>query len=151
MAPELHNRHPARAVAPMPSHNVWRFMKILNARVHGYLDFVVVALFLAAPSMFGFGGRPQIACYVVAAVHLALSLVTAYPFGLLKLVPFPAHGVVELLVIPSLAALPWVLGFSEVLAARNFFLASAGLVAVVVVLTNYKAADAKASARPSFA
>ncbi len=126
-------------------------MKILNARIHGYIDLVVVALFLLGPSLFGFGGTPRIACYVVAAVHLGLTLSTAYPMGLLKLVPFPAHGVVELLVIPSLVALPWVLGFNEVLAARNFFLASAGLVAVVVVLTNYKAADARSHARPALA
>lgn len=126
-------------------------MKVLNARVHGYIDFAVVALFLLAPSVFGFGGTAQIVSYVVAAVHLGLTLLTAYPFGLLKLVPFPVHGVIELIVIPSLVALPWVLGFSDVPAARNFFLAAAGLVALVVALTNYKAADANVPAHPALA
>lgn len=125
-------------------------MKVLNARVHGVLDYGVVALFALAPTLFGFEGTPEIACYVVAAVHLVMSLLTAYPLGILKLIPFPLHGRVEVVVVPSLVALPWLLGFSDVLAARNFFLAAAALIAVVVILTNYKsAADSSSRAVPA--
>ena len=124
-------------------------MKILSARLHGLIDYAVVLLFLLAPTLFGFGGTPQIACYVVAAVHLTMSLLTAYPLGIAKLIPFPLHGRIEMVVVPALVVLPWLLGFSEVLAARNFFLAAAAAIAVVVFLTNYNAAEAAAQAHPA--
>lgn len=124
-------------------------MKILSPQVHGVIDYVVVALFALAPTLFSFGGTAQIVSYAVAGVHLLLSVTTAYPLGILKLVPFPAHGVVELIVVPSLVAIPWIFGFNDVANARNFFFASAALVAVVVALTNYKAAEASVPARPS--
>lgn len=119
-------------------------MKVLNARVHGMLDYVIAALFALAPTLFGFEGTPQIVCYVVAAVHLTLSLFTAYPLSIAKLIPFPLHGKVEMVVVPSLVALPWLAGFSDVTPARNFFLAAAALIAVVALLTNYQSADATA-------
>lgn len=114
-------------------------MKVLNPRTHGIIDYVLVALFALAPTLFGFEGTPQTLCYVLAVVHLSMSLLTAYPLGAMKLVPFPIHGALEAGVGVLLLVLPWLLGFSEVESARNFFLATGALVAVVVLLTDYKA------------
>jgi len=116
-------------------------MKVLNPRTHGIIDYVLVALFALAPTLFGFEGTPQTVSYVLAAVHLSMSLLTAYPLGAIKLVPFPIHGAIEVAVAVTLLALPWLLGFSQVEAARNFFLATGALVGVVFLLTNYKAGD----------
>lgn len=113
-------------------------LKVLNPRAHGFVDYAVVALFALAPTLFGFDGTPQILCYVLAAVHLTMSVLTAYPLGLVKLIPFPLHGMIEVVVAPTLAALPWLFGFSDNAAPRNFFLIAAAAVAAVVVLTNYK-------------
>ncbi len=117
-------------------------MKLFNARVHGVIDYLVVALFALAPTLFQFGGTPQTLCYVLAMVHLTMSALTAYPLGAIKLIPFPVHGSIEAVVALALVAMPWLFGFSEVEHARNFFLIAGGLVAVVVVTTNYKGSEA---------
>lgn len=117
-------------------------MNVLNARLHGIIDYLVVALFALAPTLFAFDGTPQMLCYVLAGVHFTMSVLTAYPLGAIKLIPFPIHGWIEAIVAPTLAALPWLFGFSQTETARNFFLVAAGLVAVVFIITDYKAAEA---------
>jgi hypothetical protein len=119
-------------------------MKVLSPKVHGYLDLAVVALFALGPSLFGFGGLPAVICYAVAAEHLILTLVTAFPMGIAKLVPFPIHGAVEAIAAPLLLASPWLFRFAGEPAARNFFLAAGLLVAAVYILTNYRAAEGPA-------
>jgi hypothetical protein len=116
-------------------------MKILSPRIHGFIDYAVVLLFALAPTLFGFGGTPRVACYVLAAAHLGMTLLTAFPLGALKLIPFTVHGALEGVIAVALAALPWVLGFDEMAPARNFFLASAVAVALTWLITDYKAGD----------
>ena len=114
-------------------------MKLLSPRIHGFIDYAVVALFLLAPTLFGFAGVAATLCYVLAAVHLVMSLLTAYPLGVVKLVPFPVHGALELAVAVGLVASPWLFGFSAVDAARNFYVAAGVAVSAVWLLTNYVA------------
>lgn len=116
-------------------------MKFLDPRTHGYLDYAAVALLALAPTLLGFAGVAATICYVVAAMQLGMSLLTAYPLGAAKVIPFPIHGAIELVVAIALVAAPWLFGFSTVDAARNFFIVSGlGLVGVYLV-TNYKAAE----------
>lgn len=116
-------------------------MKILSPRIHGYIDYAVVLLFALAPTLFGFGGTAQVVCYVIAGGHLLLTLLTAFPLGAMKLIPFPMHGGFEAVAAVGLAAMPWLARFSHVPVARNFFLASAAAVAVTWLLTDYRAAE----------
>ncbi len=62
-------------------------MKFINPRVHGYLDYALVALFALAPTLFGFGGIAEgavdiakilVAIFAVIAVVLAILGVLAY-------------------------------------------------------------------------
>lgn len=117
-------------------------MKILNPRVHGYIDYLAVLYFLAAPSLFGLTGLPATIFYVLAAAHLILTLLTAYPLGVVKVIPFPLHGAIELLAGIALVALPWLLGFanSDVL-ARNIYVASGALLFIAWLVTDYKTAE----------
>ena len=117
-------------------------MKFLTPRIHGYLDFVVVALFALAPTLFGFVGTPATLCYILAAVHLVLTLTTAFPLGILKLIPFTVHGALELVVSIFLVSAPFVLGFADQSSAKIFFIASGILVFLVYLVTDYKAAAA---------
>ena len=116
-------------------------MKILGPRPHGVIDYLAVVLLALAPTLFGFGGIAATLCYVLAVVHLVMSLVTAYPLGVAKLVPFPIHGGVELVVAIFLVAAPWIFGFADLAAARNFFVASAAALLLVYLLTNYRVTD----------
>ncbi|AUX42859.1 hypothetical protein SOCE26_042940 [Sorangium cellulosum] len=121
-------------------------MKILSPRVHGYIDYAVAALFLLAPSLFGFGGLPETLCYVLGVVHAGMTLLTAFPLGAAKLVPFPVHGGLEAAVGVFLVAAPWLFNFDEVAAARNFFLATGVAVGLVWLITDYRSAYASTAA-----
>lgn len=114
--------------------------KALNPKVHGMLDYGLVALFLLAPSLFSFTETAATVSYVIGILYLATSLLTKYPLGAVKLIPFPTHGVIESIMAVSWIALPWIFGFAGDAAARNFFIvAGIGLLAVVA-LTDYTGA-----------
>ena len=113
----------------------------LSPRAHGFLDYgasVVVAL---APSLFDFGGLPATLCYLFAVALFVMSLLTAYPLGALKLIPFPAHGMVEAASSLFLLLAPFLLGFSREVSARNFFVIAGLALGVVFLVTNYRAAE----------
>ncbi len=123
-------------------------MKLISPRFHGYLDFVVVALFALAPTLFGLTGVPMVLAYVLAAIHLTLTLTTAFPIGLLKLVPFPVHGWLELAVSLFLASAPWFLGFADQTNAKIFYVASGILIFGVFMTTDYTAAQSDPASQP---
>jgi hypothetical protein len=116
-------------------------MKVLNPRIHGYLDYGAVALLAVAPSLFGFSGMAAAICYFVAVVQLGMSLITAYPLSLAKIIPFTVHGGIELGVAIGLALSPWLFGFSHNDAARSFFIIAGVGLSLVFFVTNYRAAD----------
>ena len=114
-------------------------MRILSPRAHGYVDYLVVAWFLAGPNVFEFGGLAATIAYVLAGVHLLLTITTAFPLGLVKLVPFPLHGLIEVGVAILLFALPWVAGFSGDEIAKNFYVGAGAAVLVAFLITDYTA------------
>ncbi|HYF17271.1 MAG TPA: hypothetical protein VEA40_05335 [Ramlibacter sp.] len=116
-------------------------MKILSPTVHGVLDYVLALAFLILPSMLDFPPPAAAAAYVIGVVYIVAALITRYPLGLLKWLPFPVHGVIESLMAVAWIALPWLMGFAEHAAARNFFVVAGVGLLLVVALTNYRAAD----------
>lgn len=120
-------------------------MRILSARIHGMLDFVIVAVFLLAPLLVGLGGSPAAISYALAVVHLLMTLMTRFPAGRWKTVPFFVHGIVELIVGIALLILPSFAGYSPGSPARRFYLAIGAAILVVWALTAYQARDAEAS------
>ncbi|MDQ3565632.1 MAG: hypothetical protein M3436_16440 [Pseudomonadota bacterium] len=113
-------------------------MKILNPHTHGYLDYVTVILFLVAPTVLGLTGIPAMLAYTLAIIHLVMTLVTDFPLGVVPFIPFTIHGWVERVVGPVLIIVPFVLGFSSDLAARNFYVAIGVVIVLVGLVTDYK-------------
>lgn len=111
--------------------------KPVSARVNGVLDYAAVAAFLNAPMVFGFHGTPAAVAYWVAGIHLLMTGCTDFPVGFFMWIPFRVHAVIELLGGIFLLIAPWLFGFAQVVAARNFFVAMALIVLVVVALTDY--------------
>lgn len=127
--------------------------KLLTPRLHGYIDYAIVLLFAVAPMLFGFSETPSAICYLLAGVHLLMTLLTAFPLGVVDLIPFTIHGGIEAVVAVGLLALPWLAGFEGEDAARNFFLVSGVAVAITWVLTDYRFAyrlQRRAGRTPSF-
>jgi hypothetical protein len=113
-------------------------MKVISPRMHGYLDFLTVALFLLAPTLLGLSQVPAMLAYSLAAIHLMVTLASDFPFGIVKIIPFTVHGWIERLVGPSLIAVPFILNFATEEAARNFYI-TVGLVIIIIgMLTDYQ-------------
>jgi len=114
-------------------------MNFLSARHHGFLDLATVAVFLLAPFFFGLGGYVAAVAWGLAVVHLLMTLLTRFPLGLVKVIPFPVHGMVEAVVGVVLAlAMPRLLGASPGSPARTFFVGAGVAILVVWVLTSYR-------------
>ncbi|MBA3708727.1 MAG: hypothetical protein H0W83_07915 [Planctomycetes bacterium] len=115
--------------------------KLISPRIHGVLDYAAGAAFLLAPHLFAFGGTPALICYVIGLVHIGLTLVTAFPLGALKVVPFLAHRQIEAVVAAVIIAMPWFAGFSSDGKACWFFVAAGLALLAVVALTDYRAVE----------
>ncbi len=113
-------------------------MKLLGPRAHGYVDYLVVLGFLAAPQLLDFPVAPQVACYAIGCLHLLVTAATAAPFGLVRAIPFPLHGILEFAVSVVLVAMPWLLGMSADAAVRSFFVGSGLFVLSAFLVTDYR-------------
>jgi len=109
----------------------------LNAKVHGILDYVVVAFLLASPGLFNLPHTTALFTYALAGVHLLLTVVTDFPYGLVKLVPLRIHGVVELVVSIALVGVAFVLKGVDGAVAQIYYLAFAAAVFVTWLVTDY--------------
>lgn len=116
-------------------------MKIISPKIHGYLDYAVILLLALAPTLFNFTREASTITYTLAAVYLLMVLATAYPLGVIKAIPFTVHGTIELILSPLLVALPWIAGFDDHAASRNFYIVAGVALFFVWLTTDYKAAD----------
>ena len=123
--------------------------KPIGARVHGVLDYAVAAVFLNAPMVFGF--QHSIAsriAYWLTGIHLLLTACTDFPPGPFKWIPLKIHGAIELVAGLFVLVAPWIFGFSDQGAARNFFVAMGILILIVVALTDYVVRETLPPRRP---
>lgn len=119
-------------------------MKIISDTTHGILDYVTVVLFALAPSLFGLTGTAALISYALAVIHLAMTVLTDMPLGVIKVIPLKLHALVELVVGPVLVVGTLVLP-SFFAGGQAFFVAAGVLIFLVWLLSNYgSAAQAKA-------
>ncbi|WAS96549.1 SPW repeat domain-containing protein [Nannocystis punicea] len=117
-------------------------MRFVSPRVHGVLDYLFAALFLFAPLWLDFrSDAAQLSAFVIGRTLLVLSLLTRYPLGVLRVIPFPVHGGLEMIAAPVLIALPWLAGFHEASLARNFFVGTGLVLLGLWAITDYRAAE----------
>jgi hypothetical protein len=116
-------------------------MRILDARIHGVLDLVFVGFFLVGPLLFSLGGAPAAIAYSLAVIHLMMTLLTRFPLGIWKTIPFVVHGIVELVVGIFLLILPTLAGYARGSPARGFYMITGAVILVVWALTRYGPAD----------
>jgi len=113
-------------------------MKIISLRVHGYLDYATVVVFLLAPTLIGLTGLPAMLAYGLAGVHLLMTLLTDFPLGIGKLIPLPIHGWVERVVGPVLVLVSFVPAFAVETPARIFYIVMGVVIILVGLLTDYR-------------
>jgi hypothetical protein len=88
------------------------FPRPIDSTLHGVTDYTVgTFLATALPRVAGLQGTPSAQQVRVAgAVHAGYSTLTAYPLGLVKLIPYKAHLALDALGAVALAAVPFVTG-----------------------------------------
>ncbi|WP_375436793.1 hypothetical protein [uncultured Hymenobacter sp.] len=115
-------------------------MKVISPRMHGMLDYGTIALFALAPTIFDFDGTYATVCYVLAAGYLVITLLTDFPMGVARMIPFPVHGGLELVSGLVLLAAPFLFGFhDDNETARNFFIGMGILFLGTWMLTDWRA------------
>jgi len=112
--------------------------RAIGAVSHGIIDYFTVIILIIGPRVAHFDGRQATFCYVLAAVHLILTLVTRFPLGVLKIVGLPLHGAIELIVGVLMIVLPFIANFSAGVNSRNFFICIGVLILVIWWLTDYR-------------
>jgi hypothetical protein len=111
-------------------------VKVISDAAHGILDYLTVAIFVLSPSILGLTGFAALVSYALAAIHLAMTLLTDMPLGAIKIIPMRLHALVEMLVGPVLVVaalvLPTILGDK-----REFFLVMGLVISAVWLLSSY--------------
>jgi hypothetical protein len=120
-------------------------MKIISSEAHAALDYVTVVIFALAPTVIGLTGTSAIVSYVLAVVHLSMTLITRMPFSLLKVVPIRLHALVELVVGPVLVLGGLLLELPT--PARIFFVAMGVIIFAVWLLSSYSGATGRSAAK----
>jgi hypothetical protein len=119
-------------------------MKLITPSAHGYLDYLTVVVFLAAPKILGFEGLPALLSWTLAGVHLALTLATDFPLGLRPWLPFWIHGWIERIVGPALVIVAFLPNFSDGRLTSGFYLLMGLVIIAVGWLTDYSGGSKQA-------
>ena len=110
----------------------------ISALPHGVIDYLLVIILAFGPGIAGFQGRQAVFCYILAAIHFGLTILTRFPLGILKHVGFPIHGAIEVIVGVLMIVFPWVASFARGVLSRNFFMAIGALILLIWFLTDYR-------------
>jgi hypothetical protein len=114
-----------------------KIMKRLSPKLHGILDYITVVFLLLSPSLFPMHSYATIFTYSLAFVHLALTLLTNFKLGVFRLIPFYAHGVVEIFVSIALMPVSYLFFLYDDRTSFYFYLIFAIVLLVVWLLTPY--------------
>ena len=113
-------------------------MKIISSKLHGILDYIVVIFLLASPTIFKMEGTLCSFTYGLAAVHFILTILTRFELGIIKVIPFPLHGIIEFFVAIGLALLSFWFNRNGNSLGFYFYLYLAVAIMIVFILTDFK-------------
>ena len=116
-------------------------MKILTSKAHGILDYIFAIFLLASPMLFQMEGNLGIFTYVLGAAHLAITALTDFEVGLIRLIPFRIHGLIEIVVSLLLIVAAFWFYNNESTMGFYYYLAIAGTILIVFIITDFKKAS----------
>lgn len=108
-------------------------MQLISTRIHGFLDYLVGVVLIAAPWLFGFanGSVAQWVPVILGAALIVYSLLTDYELGAVRFISMPVHLGLDIAGGVLLAISPWLFGFAGVIVWPNLVV---GIVEIVVAL-----------------
>jgi hypothetical protein len=103
---------------------------VIPTTLHGAIDYLVAIFLISAPYTLGFadGGAAQWSTIGLGAFVLVYSLFTDYELGMVRVLRFRIHLVLDVVFALLLLASPWVLGFSTLIWWPHVLVGIMGLV-----------------------
>jgi hypothetical protein len=108
-------------------------MRFIPTRIHGMLDYLMGALLIAAPWIFGFnrGGAETWVPVILGAGVILYSLFTDYELGAIRKLSMGTHLMMDLIGGAFLAVSPWLFGFNDFVYLPHLILGLAEMGAAV--------------------
>jgi uncharacterized membrane protein YuzA (DUF378 family) len=119
----------------MPELNRLMGRGIIPPVVHGVLDYPLAAVLIVLPLVLSFDdAAAKWIAFALGIGAAVLAVGTAWPTGIVKIIPPLLHGYTDIVVLAALIVLPFVVGFEEHTTALVFYLVVgiAGLVATLL-------------------
>ncbi|GLO69098.1 hypothetical protein MACH17_06150 [Phaeobacter inhibens] len=91
------------------------FPRFITKSIHAYLDYPVALGLIAMPTLFGLGEAAPLAFWlsvVTGVAALVLTILTDHHLGIVRVLPYSLHLLVDGLVGVAFVAAPIVLGFA---------------------------------------
>lgn len=115
-------------------------MRFITPKIHGIIDYLVVVFLFASPTMFEMTGVLATFTYALGAVHLFMSLLTAYSVGIFKVIPFQLHGFIELVVGVGVIVLAYTL-FKNDPVGKLYYIVFGTVIMLTWLVTDYRAGE----------
>ena len=90
-------------------------MRFIETKTHGYVDYIMGALLIAAPWILDFdrGGAETWVPVILGIAMIGLALMTDYELGASRQISMRTHLMIDLISGAILAASPWLFGFAD--------------------------------------
>jgi len=114
-------------------------VRILPAWFHALADYAVAATLIVVPLAVGGADKAVGTGVAVGAVVALVSMMTKYPLGVVKVLPFTIHSAGDYLAAALLVISPFALGFDGSESGLTAFYVAAGIAVLAVsLITNYQ-------------
>lgn len=111
-------------------------MRFVTRKVHAFIDYPVALSLIAMPFLLGLGTTNKLALWlsvVTGCAAFALTVLTNHETGIIKVLPYSFHVLVDRIVGLTFVAAPFVLGFTG-LDAIYYWVNAAAVLLVTFVL-----------------
>ncbi len=108
-------------------------MKFVTKRIHAFLDYPVAVALIALPFLIGLGTSSALALQLSVATGIAafaLTLLTDHHLGVLRVIPYKFHLIVDFLVAVVFILAPFIFSFKG-LDAYYYWINGAAVLTVV--------------------
>jgi hypothetical protein len=114
-------------------------VKLLPAWFHAIADYAVAATLIVVAAAVGGSNEAVAAGIVIGVVVLVVSMLTKYPLGVVKVLPFTIHSAGDYLAAALLVLSPFALAFNNSDTGLTAFYIAAGVAVLAVsLITNYQ-------------
>ena len=99
-------------------------MRFIETKTHGYVDYLMGIVLIAAPWILGFnrGGAETWVPVILGAGMIVYSLLTDYEMGASKSISMRTHLTLDFLGGALLAISPWLFGFEDIVSTPHVVL-----------------------------